>query len=103
MCELTLFVRSKSGVRLSSAGERLIAHGHRLLAMSDEVYLDFRELQLEGNLRIAITYYFRPCTLPNILRRVRNQFPRLRLHVSIRKIALIEDEMPMENSTSTCR
>jgi DNA-binding transcriptional LysR family regulator len=49
-------------------------------------------VQLAGDLRLAITDYFRPKALPGLLRRVREQFPRLRLHVSIRQSAAIEEK-----------
>jgi len=49
-------------------------------------------IQLSGDLHLAITDYFRPRALPGILRLIRDQFPRLHLHVSIRKSAEIEGE-----------
>ncbi|OAJ69290.1 LysR family transcriptional regulator [Gluconobacter cerinus] len=92
MCGLSLFIRSKNGVKLTPAGERLVNYGRQLLALSDAAHRDLQGLQLEGDLRLAITDYFRPRTLPSILRRVRDNFPRLRLHVSVRKSALIEHD-----------
>lgn len=92
ICGLSLFIRSKNGVKLTPAGERLADYGRQLLALSDAAHRDLQGLQLEGDLRLAITDYFRPRTLPNILRRVRDNFPRLRLHVSVRKSALIEHD-----------
>ncbi|GAN79547.1 LysR family transcriptional regulator [Acidocella aminolytica] len=97
MCGLSLFIRGKNGVKLTPAGERLAEHGRRLLALSDAAHRDLHGLQLEGDLRFAITDYFRPLALPRILRRIRDQFPRLRLHVSIRKSALIEHEDSTED------
>lgn len=91
MCGQPLFRRGKSGASLTPAGERLIGHARQLLALSDAAYRDMHAAQLAGELRLAITDYFRPGALPGILRRVRDQFPRLRLHVSIRKSALIEE------------
>jgi DNA-binding transcriptional LysR family regulator len=63
-----------------------------MLALSDAVFRDMRGARLAGDLRLAITDYFRPRDLPTILRRVLDRFPRLRLHVSIRKSAAIEKE-----------
>jgi DNA-binding transcriptional LysR family regulator len=94
MCGLPLLVRGKTGASLTPAGDRLAGHARELLARSDAAYRDMQGVQLSGDLRLAITDYFRPRALPSILRRVRDQFPRLHLHVSIRKSALIEEEAP---------
>jgi len=92
MCGLTLLNRGKTGASLTPAGERLVGHARELLALSNLAYRDMLGAQLAGDLRIAITDYFRPRALPAILRRIRDEFPRLRLHVSIRKSAVIEEE-----------
>jgi len=91
-CGLPLVSRGKTGASLTPAGQRLVAHARDLLAMSRAAYRDMQGAQLAGDIRIAITDYFRPRALPAILRRVRDQFPKLRLHVSIRRSAAIEDE-----------
>lgn len=92
MCGLKLLQRGKTGARLTPAGERLVGHARELLALSRAAYRDLQGVQLAGVLRLAITDYFRPRELPGILRRVRDQFPHLRLDVSIRQSAAIEDE-----------
>jgi DNA-binding transcriptional LysR family regulator len=92
-CGSKLLLRGKTGARLTPAGERLAAHAVGLLAMSRAAYRDIQGVQLTGDLRLAITDYFRPRALPGILRRVRDQFPSLRLHVSILRSAAIEEEV----------
>lgn len=92
MCGVALLVRAKTGTRLTTAGERLVGHAQRLLSLSDAAWREVQGAQLSGDLRLAITDYFRPHALPIILRRLREQFPQLRLHVSIRKSAWIEEE-----------
>ena len=92
MCGLSLLVRSKTGTIPTPAGLKLIEHGRRLLALNDAAYKDMQGVHLAGDLHLAITDYFRPRALPGILRLIRDQFPRLRLHVSIRKSAEIEGE-----------
>ncbi len=93
VCGLPLLVRRKSGATPTPAGNRLLGHARELLALSDAAYRDMRDSHLVGDLHLAITDYFRPGALPGILRRVRDRFPRLHLHVSIRKSAQIEKDM----------
>jgi DNA-binding transcriptional LysR family regulator len=93
ICGLPLLVRGKRGATPTPAGDRLIGHARELLILSDAAFRDMRDSHLAGDLRLAITDYFRPGALPGILRRVRDRFPRLHLHVSIRKSALIEKDM----------
>jgi DNA-binding transcriptional LysR family regulator len=91
-CGLPLLLRGKTGASLTPAGERLVGHARHLLALSDAAFRDIQGAKLAGDLRLAITDYFRPRVLPGILKHVRDQFPRLHLHVSVRKSAAIEEE-----------
>lgn len=92
MCGSTLLQRGKTGARLTPAGERLAGHAREMLAMSRAAFRDIKGVQLAGDLRLAVTDYFRPEALPGMLRRVRDEFPGLCLDVSIRRSAAIEDE-----------
>src|ERR1700727_3855180 len=92
MCGLPLLVRGKTGASLTPAGERLVDHARELLARSDAAYRDMQGVQLAGDLRLAITDYFRPRALPGILRRGRDPFSPPHPHVSIRQSALIAEE-----------
>jgi DNA-binding transcriptional LysR family regulator len=91
-CGLRLFARGKQGARLTPAGDRLLGHARKLLLLNDIAYQDMRGVLLAGDLRLAVTDYFRPASIAAILKRLRTQYPRLRLHVSIRKSALIEQD-----------
>lgn len=91
LCRTALLLRAKAGIRPTPAGERLLDHARRLLALNDAAFQDMQGVSLAGDLHLAITDYFRPTVLPGILRRLRDQYPRLHLHVSIRKSALIEE------------
>lgn len=92
LCGAQLLLRGKTGATLTPAGERMVGHARRLLSLSDAAYRDMQGARLAGEVRLAITDYFRPRALPGILKRVRDEFPRLRLNVSIRKSALIEQD-----------
>lgn len=92
VCGQRLFARGKLGARLTPAGERLLGHARKLLLLNDIAYQDMQGVLLAGDLRLAVTDYFRPASIAAILKRLRVQYPRLRLHVSIRKSALIEQD-----------
>lgn len=86
-----LLLRGKSGVTPTPAGTRLLAHTRNLLALSEAAIRDVHGSQLEGELRLAITEYFRPSAITSILRHIQKAHPHLRLHVSIEKSLEIED------------
>jgi len=85
-----LLVRGKTGVRATPAGQRLLAHARTILALSDEAYRDLRGVALRGELRLCITDYFRPGDVARLLRRLNEQYPQGRLHVTIMKSGAIE-------------
>jgi DNA-binding transcriptional LysR family regulator len=87
---VTLLSRSKMGASPTPAGERFLGHARKLLDLSEAAVRDVRGNQLEGELRLAITEYFRPSTLTSILKRIQRLHPDLRLHVSIQKSVEIE-------------
>lgn len=89
-CGARLFHRSKKGVSPTPAGQRLLGHARQLVAQHERVYQEMRGIQLAGDLRLAITDYFRPTVIAQLLRQVRMRYPHLRLHVSIRKSEIIE-------------
>ncbi|WP_193316715.1 LysR family transcriptional regulator [Janthinobacterium rivuli] len=91
-CGLTLFLRGKNGTTLTPVGERLLGHARGILSLSDAAYLDMQGISLAGELRLAITDYFEPAGLATILKRLHDQYPALRLHVSVRKSVQIEQE-----------
>lgn len=86
-----LLVRGKAGVVATPAGERLLTHARTILALSDEAYRDLRGVALRGQLRLCITDYFRPGDVARMLRRLNEQYPQVRLHVTIMKSGAIED------------
>lgn len=91
-CGRPLLVRGKTGVHPTPAGERLLQHARQLLGLSELAYQDVQGIEIAGTLRLAMTDYFRPVQIIEILARIRARYPRLRLQVSVRKSALIEED-----------
>jgi DNA-binding transcriptional LysR family regulator len=85
-----LFVRSKQGVSATPAGSRLLEHARRIIAMSEAAFEDLQGRSLDGELRIAITDYYRPHDIARILKTFSEQHPRLRLHVTVLPSAVID-------------
>ncbi|SMG31453.1 LysR family transcriptional regulator [Paraburkholderia susongensis] len=85
-----LFVRSKQGVSTTSAGERLLDHARRIIAMSEAAFDDLQGRSLDGELRIAITDYYRPHDIARILKTFSEQHPRLKLHVTVQPSTVID-------------
>ncbi|OUM01830.1 LysR family transcriptional regulator [Variovorax sp. JS1663] len=86
----SLLSRSKAGVLPTAAGTRLLAHAQRLLVLADEALRDLRGETLQGELRLAVTDYFRPGELARLLARLGERYPQVRLHVSVLKSGAIE-------------
>jgi len=86
-----LFVRSKQGVSATQAGARLLDHARRILAMSEAAFDDLQGHSLDGELRIAITDYYRPHDIARILKTFSEQYPRLKLHVTVLPSAAIDE------------
>jgi DNA-binding transcriptional LysR family regulator len=85
-----LFVRGKYGVAPTPAGAKLLDHARRIVAMCDAAFDDMLGRSLDGEVRIAITDYYRPHDVAAIIRRFASQHPRLRLHVTVLPSAVID-------------
>ncbi|HZZ13480.1 MAG TPA: LysR family transcriptional regulator [Paraburkholderia sp.] len=85
-----LFVRSKQGVTATPAGSRLLDYARRIIAMSEAAFEDLHGRSLDGELRIAITDYYRPHDIARILKTFSEQHPRLKLHVTVLPSAVID-------------
>jgi DNA-binding transcriptional LysR family regulator len=85
-----LFVRSKRGVEPTASGTRLLEHARRLVALNEAAFDELRGQAIKGELRVAITDYFRPNEVAGLLARLRECYPRLSLHVRAMKSAEIE-------------
>ncbi|SIT36101.1 Transcriptional regulator, LysR family [Paraburkholderia ribeironis] len=93
-----LFVRSKQGVSATPAGSRLLDHARRILAMSEAAFEDLQGRSLDGELRIAITDYYRPHDIARILKTFCEQHPRLKLHVTVLPSSMIDSKADDDTS-----
>ncbi|SPA45576.1 LysR family transcriptional regulator [Cupriavidus taiwanensis] len=85
-----LLTRGRHGAQPTPAGQRLLAHARRILALNELALQELRGHALEGELRLAVTDYFRPGEIAGMLRRLRERYPYLRLHVTVMKSAAID-------------
>jgi DNA-binding transcriptional LysR family regulator len=88
-----LFLRGKQGVTATPAGAKLLDHARRILAMSEAAFEDLQGRSLDGELRIAITDYYRPHDVARVLKIFSEQHPRLRLHVTVLPSAVIDSSV----------
>ncbi|WP_245322870.1 hypothetical protein [Bradyrhizobium valentinum] len=63
----------------------------QFIGLSEIAYQYVHGVAIAGEGRLAITDYFRPAEIVDVLARIRAGYPRLRLEVSMRKSALIEE------------
>jgi DNA-binding transcriptional LysR family regulator len=93
-----LFLRRKQGVSATPAGSRLLDHARRIIAMSEAAFEDLQGRSLDGELRIAITDYYRPHDIARILKTFSEQHPRLKLHVTVLPSAVIDSSADDDTS-----
>jgi len=85
-----LLTRGKKGAALTPAGARLLDYARRILSLNALAMAELRGQSLDGELRLAVTDYFRPGEIAGMLRRLRDRYPHLKLHVTVMKSAAIE-------------
>jgi DNA-binding transcriptional LysR family regulator len=85
-----LLTRSKAGIAVTPAGTRLLVHARAIAALSEEAYRDLRGETLRGELRLAVTDYFKPGDVARLLGRLNESYPQVQLYVSILKSGAIE-------------
>ncbi|MGO4307328.1 LysR family transcriptional regulator [Cupriavidus sp. RAF12] len=85
-----LLTRGKKGAAVTPAGARLLEYARRILTLNELAMQELRGRSLNGELRLAVTDYFRPGEIAGMLRRLRDRYPYLKLHVTVMKSAAIE-------------
>lgn len=91
-----LLTRGKKGAAVTPAGARLLEYARRILSLNEMALQDLRGHSLDGELRLAVTDYFRPGEIAGMLRRLRDRYPYLKLHVTVMKSAAIEAGAAMD-------
>ncbi|RJS92039.1 LysR family transcriptional regulator [Salinisphaera sp. Q1T1-3] len=80
---VSLAVRHRRGVVPTAAGERLLAHAREMLALSDLACRDVAAVEIDEEIHLGITDYFRPAAIAPLLARIQALLPALRLRISI--------------------
>lgn len=91
---LSLLTRGKTGAMPTAQGRRLLRHARDLLALSEAAVRDLTEEPLAGEVCLAVTDYFRPASITQLLQRLRHEYPSLRLNVMVAKSAWIDASEP---------
>ncbi len=91
-----LLTRGKKGAAVTPAGARLLDYARRILSLNELAMQELRGQSLDGELRLAVTDYFRPGEIAGMLRRLRDRYPYLKLHVTVMKSAAIEAAAEMD-------
>lgn len=86
-----LLLRSRAGVALTDAGQRLIAHARQILALSELALRDARQRLQSAEVRLAISDYFRPAEISELLGHIARHCPQLRLRVTLGQSAELSE------------
>jgi DNA-binding transcriptional LysR family regulator len=78
-----LFVRDTRSVTLTADGEALAGFGRTLLAVHDDAVAHFADGPLGGRLRVGVTDDLALTSLPRILRRFRQEYPRVDIELVV--------------------
>ena len=74
-----LLDRAGRGVTPTAQGEQLLAYGRRMLALNDEVWARMTHQAFEGEIRLGVPHDIVYPHIPQILRRIDREFPRVRV------------------------
>ena len=74
-----LLDRAGRGVSPTAQGEQLLAYGRRMLALNDEVWSRMTDTAFEGEIRFGVPSDIVYPHVPDILRRIDREYPRVRV------------------------
>jgi DNA-binding transcriptional LysR family regulator len=73
----TLFVRERSGARLTAEGERLLGPARRMVRMNDEIWAEMNGPSCSGEVRLGVPHDLVGTHLPKILKAYAQNFPQV--------------------------
>lgn len=76
------FFRNARRLTLTPEGEQLLAYARRMLSLNDEVLARLTDTALEGELRLGVPHDILFPAIPDILRRMAQCYPRLRINLT---------------------
>ncbi len=94
------FYRTSRRLTLTPEGEQLIAYARRMLSLNDEVLARLTDTALVGELRLGVPHDIVYPVIPEILKRMAQHYPRLRINLTssftvLMKEALAKGEMDL--------
>ncbi len=78
---LTLFLRAARKLALSPEGEQLVSYGRRMLALNDEALSQLSAACCAGEIRLGVPHDVVYPSIPGILRRMAQAYPRVRINL----------------------
>jgi DNA-binding transcriptional LysR family regulator len=77
----TMFARAGRRMVLNEAGLLLVAHARKIMATQQDALLALKGHSADGVVRLGVPQDYVEDTLPDVLRRFSQHYPRIRLEV----------------------
>lgn len=83
--QTTLFYRNPKLLKITPSGELLLERAKHMLSLYENTKKDILEYhkKMSGSLKIGASFTIGECMLPNLLKKISQQYPDLQLEVSI--------------------
>ena len=78
---IDLFDRSGRKIALTASGEQLLGYARRMVALNDEAVRRLTDQEFEGEVTLGIHHDILYPSIPNVLKRLRVDYPRLKVNV----------------------
>ncbi len=87
------FFRTAKKLSLTPEGEQLLAYARRMLDLNDEVLGRLNDAAFEGELRLGIPHDIVYPAIPEILKRMAQCYPRLRINLTSSFTVLMKEQL----------
>ncbi len=87
------FFRTARKLTLTPEGEQLLAYARRMLDLNDEVLSRLNDASFEGELRLGVPHDIVYPAIPEILKRMAQCYPRLRINLTSSFTLLMKDSL----------